>query len=97
MNRHANAQVEPEEGRLIDTRRARSYLENFFTKTNIAIYWGRSEDFMRDLTLQLQQNRARIRTGGISWNLTSNKGIHAPTHTLDRARLNSRAAIRARQ
>jgi hypothetical protein len=54
MNRHANAQVEPEEGRLIDTRRARSYLENFFTKTNIAIYWGRSEDFMRDLTLQLQ-------------------------------------------
>ncbi len=48
-NRHVNAQVEPEEGRLIDTQRACRYLEEIFTKDNIAIYWGRSEDFMNDL------------------------------------------------
>ena len=53
-NRHVNTQVEPEEGRLIDTQRARRYLEEIFTKDNIAIYWGRSEDFMRDLAQQLR-------------------------------------------
>jgi hypothetical protein len=53
-NRHVNAQVEPEEGRLLDTRRALRYLEEIFTKDNIAIYWGRSEDFMRDLAQNLR-------------------------------------------
>lgn len=52
-NRHVNAQVEPEEGRLVDTQRTRRYLEEIFTKDNIAIYWGRSEDFMRELAQQL--------------------------------------------
>ncbi len=53
-NKHVNAQVEPEEGRLVDTERARRYLEEIFTKDNIAIYWGRSEDFLRDLAQQLR-------------------------------------------
>jgi hypothetical protein len=52
-NRHVNAQVEPEEGRLYDTQRALRYLEEVFTKDNIATYWGRSEDFLHDLTAKV--------------------------------------------
>jgi hypothetical protein len=54
-NRHVNAQVEPEEGRLTDTQRARRYLEEVFTKDNIATYWGRSEDFLRDLAAKVNE------------------------------------------
>jgi hypothetical protein len=49
--RYANvaAQINPEEGRLLDVERASKYLERYFQGANISIYWGSAEDFVRDL------------------------------------------------
>lgn len=46
---HAAAQIEPEEERIVDVRRARKYLEEYFESENISIYWGRSEEFLKAL------------------------------------------------
>ncbi|NTV99731.1 MAG: CHAT domain-containing protein [Oscillochloris sp.] len=47
---HIAAQIDPEEGRTIEPERARRYLEKYFDdEKNISIYWGTSEDFIRDL------------------------------------------------
>ncbi|MCP4398500.1 MAG: CHAT domain-containing protein [bacterium] len=52
---HVTAQIEPDEGRVLDTRRARQYLEKVFNKDNINMYWGRSEDFLTALARQLRK------------------------------------------
>ncbi len=49
---HIAAQIDPAEGRLIEPERARKYLENYFGGADISIYWGSSEDFIRDLEKQ---------------------------------------------
>jgi hypothetical protein len=48
---HVAVQVNPEEGRFLDTERARTYLERAFRVENssVQIYWGRSHDFVREL------------------------------------------------
>jgi hypothetical protein len=50
---HVAAQLDPEEGRIIDPGRARRYLEDYFKQEDIAlrvgIYWGTSEHFAREL------------------------------------------------
>lgn len=46
---HAAAQIEPEEDRIIDIRRARRYLEEYFSSENIEIYWGSSQEFLHEL------------------------------------------------
>lgn len=47
---HIAAQIDPEEGRTLSPARARQYLEQYFSQdTEINIYWGKSEDFIRDL------------------------------------------------
>ncbi len=47
---HIAAQIEPEEGRLLEPERARRYLENYFSKgVDISIYWGSSDDFLKEL------------------------------------------------
>ncbi len=46
---HASAQVEPEEERIIDVKRAHRYLEDYFESENIGIYWGGTEEFLNDL------------------------------------------------
>jgi CHAT domain/SIR2-like domain len=46
---HVAAQVAPEEGRLLDTERARDYLQKAFGQVDLTIYWGSVDDFMRDL------------------------------------------------
>jgi hypothetical protein len=43
------AQVEPEEGLIQEPERARRYLEKYFEKADISIYWGSVEDFIREL------------------------------------------------
>lgn len=43
------AQIDPEEGRIIEPRRARAYLESYFTESRVSIYWGGPDDFARDL------------------------------------------------
>ena len=47
---HVAAQIDPEEGRILEPRRARKYLESYFQQeASISIYWGSPEDFTRDL------------------------------------------------
>jgi hypothetical protein len=50
---HVAAQVDPEEGRTAEPERARSYLESYFGGEDISIYWGSSDDFIRDLASRL--------------------------------------------
>ncbi len=48
---HIAAQIEPEEGRILEPERARKYLENYFAKgADISLYWGSPEDFISELT-----------------------------------------------
>jgi hypothetical protein len=46
---HAAAQIEPEEDRILDVKRARKYLEEYFQGENIGIYWGSSREFLLGL------------------------------------------------
>jgi hypothetical protein len=47
---HIAAQITPEEGRILEPERARQYLETYFQRNAaISIYWGSSDDFIRDL------------------------------------------------
>jgi hypothetical protein len=47
---HIAAQIEPEEGRILEPERARRYLENYFAKgADISLYWGSPEDFIKEL------------------------------------------------
>jgi hypothetical protein len=46
---HVAAQIDPEEGRILEPRGARAYLESYFTESAISIYWGSPDDFARDL------------------------------------------------
>jgi hypothetical protein len=45
---HIAAQIEPEEGRLLEPERARRYLEGYLQDANISIYWGSVNDFMQE-------------------------------------------------
>jgi len=49
---HIAAQIDPEEGRILEPERARRYLESYFGDADISIYWGSAEDFVRDLQRQ---------------------------------------------
>ncbi len=46
---HAAAQIEPAEDRILDIKRARKYLEEYFHGENIGIYWGSSKEFLSGL------------------------------------------------
>lgn len=46
---HVAAQIDPEEGRILEPERARRYLESYFQDAYISIYWGSAEDFMQEL------------------------------------------------
>ena len=50
---HAAAQIEPEEDRIMDVKRARKYLEAYFQSENIGIYWGTSNEFLKELWANL--------------------------------------------
>jgi hypothetical protein len=46
------AQIEPEDGRILDPKRAREYLEQYFfkgCKLDLSIYWGMPQDFIKEL------------------------------------------------
>ncbi|MFZ5879214.1 MAG: CHAT domain-containing protein [Chloroflexota bacterium] len=49
---HIAVQVDPDEMRNYDPRRAREYLEDYFQDDDISIYWGQSVDFIRELVAQ---------------------------------------------
>jgi hypothetical protein len=46
---HVAVQLDPEEDRIIEPEGARQFLEQYFQKADLNIYWGRPSDFMRDL------------------------------------------------
>jgi hypothetical protein len=51
---HIAVQVAPEEGSMLEPRRARQYIETYFSdffseQTRINVYWGSAQDFIREL------------------------------------------------
>jgi hypothetical protein len=46
---HVAVQIDPEEGSTIEPDRARAYLEKYFQGSNITIYWGSTESFIKQL------------------------------------------------
>jgi hypothetical protein len=55
---HMAAQVEPEEGRIIDPEGARRYMEEYFKHVaSINLYWGTAEEFVRELWHQWNELR----------------------------------------
>jgi hypothetical protein len=50
---HAAAQIEPDEDRILDLKRARKYLEGYFESENISIYWGNTDEFLKELSEHL--------------------------------------------
>jgi hypothetical protein len=56
---HVAVQIDPQEGAMLDPQAAREYLKTYFGaaaalnyQTNISIYWGSAEDFIRELADQ---------------------------------------------
>lgn len=56
---HVAVQIDPQEGTMLDPKAAREYLKTYFGQmaslnyqTNITIYWGSAEDFIRELAQQ---------------------------------------------
>ena len=52
---HVAVQIDPEQDRTVDPDRAQKYLERYFSNTKISIYWGRAEDFLKELQRQMDQ------------------------------------------
>jgi hypothetical protein len=50
---HVAVQITPDEGRIMAPAQARQYLESYFQGADISIYWGSSEDFLRELHDQM--------------------------------------------
>jgi hypothetical protein len=51
--RHVAATLDPEEGRIIEPERAKSYLERYFTQAHVDIFWGGADEFLRILNQHL--------------------------------------------
>src|SRR5262249_58790822 len=49
MYAHVAAQIDPEEGRILEPRGARAYLQSYFTEAAISIYWCSPDDLSRGL------------------------------------------------
>lgn len=52
---HVAVQIDPEQDRTVDPKRARQYLERYFSNTKISIYWGRAEDFLKELHREMNR------------------------------------------
>ena len=60
---HVAAQIDPDESRFLDPERARSYLEGYFQGMQVSIYWGSTDDYIRELLARW--NNAITDTGGM--------------------------------
>ena len=49
---HVGVQLEPDDARNQNPVRARKYLEKYFGQAEINLYWGKAEDFVRELARQ---------------------------------------------
>jgi len=52
---HVAVQIDPAEGGSVDPLRARQYLERYFQGEHVNIYWGSTEEFIRELWMRWQQ------------------------------------------
>ena len=50
---HIGVQLDPDENRISEPGRARKYLDNYFDDADISIYWGNSDDFIKELSRHL--------------------------------------------
>jgi hypothetical protein len=50
---HVAAQINPEEGRIMEPEGARRYLESYFSNAQISIFWGNVDDFIQELHQRL--------------------------------------------
>jgi hypothetical protein len=55
---HIAVQLEPEEDRILEPERARRYLDGAFKGANISLFWGKVEDFTRELHTRTQPQPA---------------------------------------
>jgi hypothetical protein len=56
---HIAAQIEPEEGRILEPERARRYLETYFARgANISLFWGSVDDFVTEMDTRWQARPA---------------------------------------
>lgn len=55
--KHIAVQINPEDSRIEDVERARQYLESYFQKADISIYWGSAEEFIAELGQRWQEGR----------------------------------------
>lgn len=53
---HVAVQINPDEDTIIEPSRARKYLEKYFNSSNVSIYWGSAEDFLRELRQRWNQS-----------------------------------------
>jgi hypothetical protein len=54
---HIAAQINPEEGRILEPERARRYLESYFLEADISIFWGGVGDFIQELRREYQDHK----------------------------------------
>jgi hypothetical protein len=52
---HVGVQLDPGETTMANARRAKKYLERYFQRSKIDIYWGTSADFLRELQEHLDR------------------------------------------
>ena len=50
---HVAVQVDPEEHRLINPQKARRYLQQYFGKSDVNIFWGTTGEFLQELSKRL--------------------------------------------
>ena len=50
---HVAAQINPEESRIVEPEGARHYLETYFGRTDINLFWGNVDDFIQELRRSL--------------------------------------------
>jgi hypothetical protein len=54
---HIAAQIDPEQGQILEPEGARRYLETYFGDADISIFWGRVDDFSAELAGRWQKGR----------------------------------------
>jgi hypothetical protein len=69
---HVGVQINPDEHSLADVARTKRYLERYFGKTRIDIYWGCAGDFLQALAAQLaalpaQDREPSVAVGAGEW------------------------------
>jgi hypothetical protein len=53
---HIAAQIDPEQGQILQVDAARRYLEDYFGDADVSIFWGSVEDFARELAERWKKN-----------------------------------------